>query len=357
MTRTLSNRIKLTLENTGVNLPWLNKHDGYQSTNWLNADYDSAKIEADLALVGSLGFTKIRTFLQIESVMAYDAGFAWNVTAKANLNDFFDRCENHGISVIAVMNSGNHDGNCASLDGKFRWDLPKTQGGIDIMVAAQTLYINELKTRDILMFEFCNEPYGELTWSAGAISAETTKAQMHNYLVQSYDNAKLLTDIPVGFSDLEEEEQTRYQTFSSASNRANYVDDCTDIYSMHIYLPDSSYVYDFSGVVGKPKWCSEFGHLNYNDPTASEHPVAGNLELYNEASNFDAVTSILPRLLTSGFTLAMPWSAVDNAGFIKHNADGSHGVCRLADDISKKIKSVRTISLNRTLSVDRPLST
>lgn len=339
--------MKFTSENTGVNLPWLNKHDGYQSTNWLNVDYDSTKIEADLALVESLGFTKIRTFLQIESVMAYDAGFTWNVTAKANLNDFFDRCENHGISVIAVMNSGNHDGECASLDGKFRWDLPKTQGGIDVMVAAQTLYINELKTRDILMFEFCNEPYCELTWSAGAISAGTTKAQMHTYLVQSYNNAKLLTDIPVGFSELEEEEQEIYQTFSSASNRANYVDDCTDIYSMHIYRPDSSYVYDFSSVVGKTKWCSEFGHLNYNDPSASEHPAAGNLELYKEASNFDAVMSISPKLINDGFGLIMPWSVADNNGFIKHNADGSHGVCRLANEISGKIKSVRISTTSR----------
>ncbi len=349
-----TNRIILTSNNIGINLPWLNKHDGYQSTNWLNVDYDAVKIEDDLALAVSLGFKKIRTFMQIESVMSYNGTlFAWDTQARANLNDFLTRCANHGLSVITVMNSGNHDGNYASLDGKFRWDLPKTQGGIDKMIAAQTLYINELKSRDILMFELCNEPYGELTWSAGAIAAGTTKSQMHNYLVQSYNNAKSLTNIYVGFSDLEEEEQAQYQTFSSNSNRANYIDDCTDVYSMHFYRPDSSYIYDFSTLISKPKWCSEFGALNYNDPTASAHPIAGRLELYNEASNLDAVNSIVPKLLSTGFSIVMPWDMVDNSGMVKHNADGSHGVGRLLTDIKSKIDFVRTPIVGRSAVTNR----
>ena len=275
-------RVSLNSENLGINLPWLNKHDGSESTNWLNADYDVVKIDADLAGIRSLGITKIRAFLMLDSVMEYDGtNFAWNTQAKANLHDFLGKCAARGISVIVVMSSGNYDGSYASLDGKFRWDLIKTQEGIDKYIAAQTLYINEYKTSNILMFELCNEPYGELTWSPAAIVSGVTKDEVHNFLKQAYDNAKTLTDIYVGFSELEEEEQSQYRVFSDPANRAKYVDDCTDVYSMHFYRPDASYIADFRNLTSKPKWASEVGHLNYYDPDALGWPMAGHNELHD----------------------------------------------------------------------------
>ena len=263
-------RVPLNSGNLGINLPWLNKHDGSESTNWLNTDYDAAKIDADLAGIQSLGIKKIRAFLMLESVMEYDeTEFVWNPQARANLHDFLRKCAARGISVIVVMNSGNHDGSYASLDGKFRWNLIKTQEGINKYIAAQTLYINEYKAyNNILMFELCNEPYGELTWSPAAIASGVTKDEVHSFLKQAYDNAKTLTDIYVGFSELEEEEQSKYRFFSDPTNRTEYIDDCTDVYSMHFYRPNASYIADFRNLTNKPKWATEVGNLNYYDPDA-----------------------------------------------------------------------------------------
>lgn len=332
----------------GINLGWLNKHDGNQSTNWLGSDYDATKIEADLDLIVSLGLTKIRAFIQIESVMGYSSGFSWNTTARANLHDFLQMVSDKNLQIIAVMNSGNHDGSYASLDGKFRWDLCTTPSGIAEYVAAQTLYINEYKSYPILMFELANEPYGELTWSAGAIASGATIADMHNFLKASYDNAKSLTDIYCGFSDIEESQQEVYQIIESDTFRTNYVDDCTDVYSMHIYRPDQSYIADFGRVTDKPKWCTELGAINYNDPTASSHPVAGRNELYDESSNFASTVSIARKLQASGFELIMPWSISDNSGLITHNADGTHTQKKLLKFIDSLTTGRSSVSGTRT---------
>lgn len=327
-------------ENLGMNLPWLNNHDGTESTNWLNTDYNPEKIEADLAGISSLGVKKIRVFLMLESVMEYDGEkFFWNEKARENLHDFFRRCRSKDLSVITIMSAGHHDGIHESLDGKFRWDLITTQEGLDKYLAAQTLYIDEYKEYDILMFEIANEPYGELTWSQAAIQLGITKDQVHNFLKQSYDNAKTLTDIYVGFSELEEQEQEKYQFFSNPENRKKYADDCTDVYSMHFYRPDASYIYDFSDLTDKPKWATEIGHLNYYDPEMIVHPMAGHKELYDEAQNYLAVMDISQKLLDTGFCAIYLWSWGSNPGMVIHNPDGTHTLLKLARWVQEQLNN------------------
>ena len=320
--------------NLGINFAWLNNHDGSEITNWLNIKYDPAKVNADLDGIQNTGIRKVRAFLQIDSVMSCNGtSFVWNEQSRSNLNDFVKKCKLRGIHLIVVMDTGNSEGNTyTNLDGKFKWPLIKTQQGIDKYLVAQTMYINELKSyNNILMFEIMSEPYAELTWSLDAKASDVTKDDVHNYLKQSYNNAKRLTNVPVGFSDYEEEEQGKYRTFSDDANREKYIDDCTDIYSMHIYRPDASYLYDFSKLTSKPKWLSEFGNLNYEDLdiAKSYRKLVGHNELYDTEKNFNAVISIAPKAESDGFSGMYLWSWSSNIGMVSHNPDGTHTVKKL----------------------------
>jgi len=294
--------------NFGLNLPWLNLHNGSEAVNWLNTSYDSTKIEADLVMIASLGITKIRTWAQLESMYNYTGGvFVENATYTANLDDFLTRCNNHGISVILVIADGKEDSAPSDLDGKFRWDLVQSGGGITVYNNAYTAYVNRFKSHtNILMWEISNEPYANLTWALYPQSLSVTKDQVHSYLQGAYTTIKAtVPSALVGFSDYEEEEQTRYQTFSDATNRASYVDDCTDVYSLHIYRPDASYIADFRTLTSKPKWCTELGNLNYYDPTASAHPIAGYNELLNTELNYSAVCLGLWLTITACFYITL----------------------------------------------------
>lgn len=318
-------------DNLGMNFPWLNMHDGFESTNWLNVDYDPQKINADLAGIQGLGIKKIRAFMMLESVMDWDGNsFRWNESARENLFDFLNKCNAKGISIIVVMSSGNHDGNYKNLDGKFRWPLIRNQEGINAYLMAQTAYIMSIDdAANILMFEFLNEPYADLTWSDGAIASGATKEDVHNYLKQSYDNAKNLTGTPIGFSEYEEKEQARYQAFYNATNREKYIDDCTDIYSMHVYRPNDTYLADYRDLI-KPKWLSEVGALNYYDPNKFLHPMEGHNELYQTEPNFDATKKIIIKAIyDEGFSAVYPWSWSSNSGMVIHNSNGSHTLLKL----------------------------
>lgn len=325
--------VKYTRDNLGINLPWLNRHDGTEVFNWLNTEYNPKLIEKDLADVQSMGVTKIRSWCQVESVFEFKKDkFVLNDTYAANLDDFLDRAQKHKISVICVMGDGHYEDKPQNLDGRLRWSLLRNPEGLQVYTDAYAAYVNRFKKhKNILMWEINNEPYGSLTWSASAKKLGITQTQVHTYLAESYKAIKPIAgDTLVGFSDLEEEEQTKYQLFSSEENRKTLVDDATDVYSMHIYRKDPSQVSDFRGLTDKPKWVVELGSYNYNDPKAIDHPIAASNELYNSDENFNSVILLSRKLINSGFTLVMPWGFTSNDGMVTHNPDGSHSLLKLA---------------------------
>ena len=323
--------------NFGINFAWMNNHDGSESTAWMGDQYNDRRIQDDLNGITNLGINKIRVFIPIDSVMTYNGtGFVWSEPERTNLKDFMDACLVRNLSVVVVMSAGNHDGNYKTLDGKFRWPLLKSQPSINAYLEAEKEYIEFTDGHIISMYEFMNEPYGELTWSPGAKASGVTKDEVHNFLKQSYDAAKKWTNTPIGFSDLEEEEQyekdgkPKYQVFSDVSNREKYIDDCTDIYSMHIYRPDSSYMANFTSMNSKPKWLTEVGGLNYYDPEAKIWPMPGHNELYSVTEDFKAVKTITDKALDQGFQSVYVWSWSSNIAMVKHNRDGSHTPTDLA---------------------------
>jgi len=347
-------RVNYSPSTLGINYPWINNHLGGESVNYLTTPYNTTLVENDLALIASLGITKVRAWCQLESVMSWDGTvFTFQSTYQANLDDFLTRCNNHGLSVIAVIGDGKSSGGYTNLDGKFRWTF--VTGSNTAYLTALTTYINYFKAHtNILMWEIHNEPYGNLTWSANAQASGATKAQTHSFMVSCYNTVKPLTSVYVGLSDYEESSQTQYTNFSNATNRAAYVDDCTDVYSMHIYRKDATQVFDFRALSGKPKWCTEVGSYNYYDPTASGHPIAAYDELASDGpngisgiSNPYSVRSIGADLLNAGFTLVMPWSVGDNNGMVQHMSDGTHIIRSLPTWMVSRFQQTRTRASGR----------
>ena len=316
----------------GINYPWINA-DGSESVNWLTAAYSSATVAADLAVLQGWGITKIRAWAQLESVMDWSgSAYSLDATYSPNLDDFLTRCASYGISVILVIGDGSSSGGYSNLDGKFRWTF--VTGSSTAYLNGLTAYVNHYASHpNILMWELQNEPYGNLTWSANAEASGATQAQTHTFLVAAYETVKALAGSTyVGFSDYEEEQQPVYQIFSSSTNRANLVNDCTDVYSMHIYRANSGQIADFRQLTAKPKWCTEIGCYNYYDPTASTHPIAAWDELLDDSGpngfsglcNPPSVRDIGVKLMNSGFSLIMPWAFGDNAGMVLHTAAGGY---------------------------------
>ncbi|MES2436783.1 MAG: cellulase family glycosylhydrolase [Patescibacteria group bacterium] len=330
-----------TNDNLGINLPWLDLHNGVEEYNWLNEKYNSKLIDKDLAEIQAMGITKIRTFCQMESLFNFkDGKFELHKKYAKNLDDFLTKAEKHNISVICVMGAGNYEGEPKSLDGNFRWELIKTPAGIKVYTDAYSTYIKRFSShKNIIMWETHNEPYGSATWSEAAKVAQVTEDQIHEYLFQSYKTIKpLVGSTYVGFSDLEEREQPKYQLFSDEAKRTRLVDDSTDVYSLHIYRNSADQVFDFSGVKNKPKWVVEYGGYNYYDPQAIEHPIAGNSELYNTEANYTSTVDISNKLVNTGFTLLMPWAFSSNSGMVVHNPDGTHTLLKLPLWMKEQIK-------------------
>ena len=316
----------------GINYPWINNHAGGESVNYLNVNYSTTFVENDLALIASIGITRIRAWAPLEQIMDWTGSlYTVNTPYALNLDDFLTRCNNHGLSVILVIGDGKSSGGYTSLDGKFQWTF--VTGSNAAYLAALTTYVNRYKKYgNILMWELQNEPYANLTFSANAQASGATQTQTHAFLVTCYQLVKnIVGSAYVGFSDYEEDQQSQYQMFSSATNRTNLINDCTDIYSMHIYRKDASQIADFRTLTTKPKWCTELGSYNYYDPTASTHPIAAYNEFKSEGtngfsglSNPYAVRSIGADLVNAGFSLIMPWSVGDNDSMIQHLSDGTH---------------------------------
>ena len=141
----------------------------------------------------------------------------------------------------------------------------------------------------------------------------------------------------MGISELEEEEQEMYQIFSDTEKRRMFIDDVTDVYSMHIYRNNASQVADFSNLTGKPKWVVELGAYNYDDPYAKEHPVPGFSELFDTNKNYNATIDISRKLLNSNFTIIMPWAFTSNNGMVRHNTNGSHELLKFAQFMKKQL--------------------
>ncbi len=325
--------VGFTPDNLGINLPWLDLHTGRQAyASWLNVDYVPSLIEDDLAAISSLGIRKIRAWCTMESVFNFrDDGFVLNPRYASNLDDFLERAGKHGISVICVMGDGNAEGEPQDLDGRVRAGLVRTDEGIGIYTRAYADYLERFgRHGNVLMWEIMNEPYGALGWSERMREAGVTQHEIHRFLVAAYGTIKPLAGAtPVGFSEYEEEQQPKYRIFSSPENRRALVDDCTDVYSMHIYRASASQVADFRSLEGKPKWVVELGSYNYDDPLAVGHPIPARNELYRTGENFDAVVQLSRKLLDEGFSLVMPWAFASNDGMVLHNRDGTHTLLRL----------------------------
>lgn len=349
-------RANYSTSTLGINYPWINNHQGGESVNYLiSGTYNTTIVENDLTLIASLGITRIRAWGQLEAVMSWNGtAFSWNASSQANLDDFLTRCNNHGLSVILVIGDGKSSGGNTSLDGKFRWSFV-TGSNTAYVMALQTFVTYYKAHPNILMWEMQNEPYANLTFSANAQSSGATQTQVHTFLAACYTAVKAIVGTAlVGLSDYEEDQQTQYQMFSSATNRANLIDDCTDVYSMHIYRKDQSQVVDFRTLTSKPKWCSEVGSYNYSDPTASGHPILAYNELVSDGANgFSGISnsfstrSISAKLVNSGFTLVMPWALCDNNSMVIHLSDGSHLIGPLSRWMQAQFTSVRGTANSR----------
>jgi len=326
--------VSYTADSLGINLPWLDRHNGADFTlsyNWLDTSYDSTLVEADLAEIDAMGVRKIRSFCLMEWVFDLrDGEFRLNCEHAQNLDDFLDRAERHRIQVISVMGDGNYDSR--PLDGKFQWSLIQHSKGRQVYAEAYVAYVKRFRHhRNVLMWEVSNEPYGSLTWSLAAQKLGVTQEQVHEYLRLSYRALKSVAgDVPVGFSELEEREQDKYHLFGNAVKRQALIDDSTDIYSMHFYRASPDQIEDFRALNGKPKWAVELGAYNYSDPRAIGHPLPANNELYDGRKNYQAVPPLAQKLMNSGFSLIMPWAFSSNAGLVEHNKNGTHTLGPLA---------------------------
>lgn len=329
----------ITSTSIGINLPWLNNHNGGQVANFIGTAYDAAKIHADIDLIASMGVRRVRLFVAMESLFSWDGSHFSPVAAyMANLHDLLGYLATKNMQAIVIMGDGHVDSAPQNLDGKFRWDLIQTTAGVNAIVAGLMAYVREFDTHDsVLMYEMHNEPYGAGApggWGMYAQTLGITEAQIHHYLLTAYTALKPLTARLVGFSDYEEEEQAKFHRYSDPAIRAATVDDCTDVYSMHFYRVDQSQLYDFRGLGGKPKWASELGGYNFTGQLAS---ITGHGELYDETANSLAYRTLARKLYAMGFELTMVWSLADNPGFVVHNADGSHTLKALAKWIKNQL--------------------
>jgi hypothetical protein len=267
--------------------------------------------------------------------MSYDGStFSLNAERTANLHQFLDAAAARLIAVAVVMGDGHVDSDHAgqSLDGKFRWELVVGPDGVDVYRRAVGSYLKEFaRHANVMFWELHNEPYGNLTWSSWPQRLGVTPAQAHNYLTATYRVAKEhVGSTPVGISDLEEEQQDKYKLFSVPSRTAALIDDCSDVYAMHVYRASESQLANFSRLSGKPKWCLELGAYNYDDPTGVGHNnVPAHNELYDEHANAKVFRALGRALIGMGFELLMPWSMADNGGMFVHQPDGTHLVKEL----------------------------
>ena len=333
--------VEWTAETLGINLPWLDRHTGddFRSvSNWFDSSYDSKLVAADLAAIEAMGIRRIRSFCLMEWVFAFRDGAFREVPANTrNLDDFLNRAADCGIEVIPVMSDGNSGGGPAG-DG-FNWQLIQHREGLDVYADGYAAYVARFsRHKNIGMWEIHNEPYGALTWGTVPKSLGVTQEQVHEYLRVAYTRLKPLAGtVPVGFSEMEEQQQDKYHLFGNAAKRQLLVDDCTDVYAMHIYRAWPDEVEDFRSLDGKPKWAVEVGSYNYWDPWAVHHPVVGRDELYHEDKNYRAFTRLAQKLRNSGFTLIMPWAFSSNPGLVKHNVDGSHRFGALAQYMKRAL--------------------
>jgi hypothetical protein len=337
--------VSYTADSLGINLPWLDLHNGDAfklAYNWLGASYDRTLAEADLAEIEAFGIRKIRCFCLMEWVFDFrDAAFRLNPENAKNLDDFLDRAELHGIQVITVMSDGNYDNR--ARDDNFRWSLIQDAEGRQVYADAYAAYVERFgRHHNILMWEIHNEPYGTLTWMQAPRALGVTLEQVHDYLRLSYTTLKSVAgDIPVGFSELEENEQEKYHLFGNPAKRRALIDDSTDVYSMHFYRASPDQIEDFRSLVGKPKWAVELGSYNYCDPRATGHPLPANDELYDGPKNYQAVPLLAQKLINSGFTLIMPWAFSSNPGLVTHSKDGAHTLGPLGLYIKRELTTSR----------------
>jgi class 3 adenylate cyclase len=313
----------------GINYAWPDDHAGGQVLSWLGSWYDTTIVHDDLAVMADMGVRSVRAFCQLESVMSFD-GRAFTLVPElvAHLHDFIDVAAVFDIAVLPVLADGHVNVAPRDLDGKFRWDLTRTSSGRAIYGRAVEDYVRELSRHEnVVMWETANEPYGNLTWATVPADLGVTDDDAHEYLRVVYDAAKGVVGdgALVGFSDLEEDQQDKYRLVADPERRAALVDDCTDVYSLHIYRNLTSQIADLSQVTGKPLWCVELGAYNYDDPTGEDHGgQPADDDLYDEVVNGDVLKAMVPHLLEQGFELLMPWSFANNGGMVVHHPDGSH---------------------------------
>lgn len=327
----------------GLNYAWPDDHAGGQVLSWLGSWYDPAIVHGDLAVVADMGIRSLRAFCPLESVMSFDGvDFAMAPGFVAHLHDFIDTAATLGIDVLPVLADGHVNAAPRDLDGKFRWDLAMTSSGRAAYGRAVEAYVRELSVHEnIVMWETANEPYGNLTWASVPAELGVTEEQAHDYLRVVYDAAKdVVGDAAlVGFSDLEEDQQEKYRLVADPTRRAALVDDCTDVYSLHIYRNHTSQIADFSEVTGKPLWCVELGAYNYDDPTGEAHAgLPASNDLYDGDVNAEVLEDMVPHLLGQGFELLMPWSFANNGGMVVHLPDGGHELGRAAQWLRSQVR-------------------
>lgn len=315
--------------NLGLCYAWPDTHDGGQMINWLGADHPAGLVRDDLATMASMGIVKVRMFCQLESIMSFDGRqFSLVPELAANLHRTFDEAEALGISILPVMTESHVNEPVTDLDGKFRWDLALTPSGRAIYGRALEAYATEFATHDnVVMWETQNEPYGNITWATIPAQLEVTDEDAHEWLRVAYDAVKGVVgdEALVGFSDLEEDQQDKYRLVADAERRGALVDDCTDVYSLHIYRNETAQIADLGDVTDKPLWCVELGAYNYDDPTGEAHGgQPAHDDLYDERVNADVLREMAPFLVDVGFELLMPWSFANNGGMVEHRPDGSH---------------------------------
>jgi hypothetical protein len=317
---------RLNVRNLGINYPWVDDHAGTVQYLWMQ-DYRSRLVEDDLDAIASLGVRIIRVFAPVEAVMSYGGtGFTLVEAHAANVDRLLESAARREMQVILVMGDGNGYRKPEDHDGKFRWELIKSDSGRRIVAAACAAYVLRFRRHNnVLMWEVANEPYANLTWAPYPQQLKVTLDEAHAYLRAAYQTIKPLTTVHVGFSDLHEEGQQKYRLYTNQEFRQRYIDDATDVYSIHIYRDSPRDVPDFAGLGDKPKWCTEVGSYNYVDETGAQHlGQPGHGELWDEQKNFQAVTAIVPRLLDGGIGLVLPWAFTENEGMVVHRPDGSH---------------------------------
>ena len=333
-------KVHFTPDNLGLNFPW--QHGS--GVDWLS-HYDSAHVQTDLDFLVSMGVKHIRTWLPLDGCYSYSGGadgtFTESPTQMAAAHDFLSRVDISGLKLIVVLADGNSATQPASLDGKVQWSLFKTPAGRAKYMALFTDFVTQMRDYTcIYAWETMNEPYGSGTqygFSAYANSLSISLADVRTFLISAYNVVKAADPSRlVTFSEYEEEEQAKYRVFSDETFRRTFIEPATDVYSMHVYRPSASMLADFRGIIDKPLWLTEVGHINYTDPTASEHPLAGNSELYT-ARNAAVTRAIARKALNSGFSLVMPWSASENDHIVKHISPTKHALGNLGQWIKSAL--------------------